>query len=1066
MRISACNTCEIAQAQTTLSISDSSASIYGADVDRVEATAGYEYVRSFAFPYSQTLYVDQAAGDDSNTGLSEASAYATIQKAVTEAAAGTRVLVKDGIYKEQVTFPRSGTASAPIQVLAMQGHSPVISGAKDSASISTLGSGALETKYTDFEVATVAETGFSISNPVSESTDTTVEIDTRAANAANGNRSLVFSYPNASPANKGISVKKTLVTGGATKAEISFSFALSSNFAMVADSRMDILHLIDTANTRVARIVMRQVAAGILVQVLDSTGSTVVYNSQTDAFYLPKGAYTKLTIGYDSANTSAPISFKLNGVAKTTGSQAASLGTAVLSVQMGSIHSTSGSVSYPTATSKIFIDALAITLPTTDAFPGATIAENDFESSISDFSSTSLGSNSIALSTAEHKHGAQSVLYSFAGTSAVNGLSRSITVADNVYVRFFLKLKDFDLNVENSNIATNSSRWNLLTLGEDSTDRVVISLVKHTHGMKLDARVLTPWSSTVSNFYTGYPAEIKNDEWVQVELRFKGNSATGGSELWLRGTSIAGNYDRTQNPDAYAGLDTSGLRINKITLGESVEANSAARPVVNSKLYIDGFRVEPSIPSGLTPNGQSLNLHKTEFLSSDYTNYGTSSPSLMIVTDSVYPEGKIMSRVPDKAVVSPGTFAVENRAIYFRPYDDGPITTKKFSYGVRDTGFLISDKSHIVVAGFNIYGMNHGNQGAVYMAEGAQYNAVINNLLQANAGAGVRIEGAENGTTVTKPGYYNNVIGNHFRDNLLPFGSGIRFDDSGYSVVENNTFESEMGTNISVECFTKNVCRGISIRRNKFLSAGESNIYIAKYVSESAVYSNILRGARSSGYHTMKLGVRGSSGGSGVHIARASDNNIVYNNVIYDVDTAGVSLRAKVRYNKVLNNTIVKFGVKGAGVGIDYAKDDNEAALADTDGNGIPDGQEDVEYNISFNNIVGYSTGTNRCVDLEGYDAYTSVDPKTFDTSNIFDYQLYYNCARVALFNSQSYPEESFAAYVAATLSIGGLQREASSKIFTKTVDLFEAPNTHNYRLLTPRPTGACSLKTTCPWTP
>jgi hypothetical protein len=183
------------------------------------------------------------------------------------------------------------------------------------------------------------------------------------------------------------------------------------------------------------------------------------------------------------------------------------------------------------------------------------------------------------------------------------------------------------------------------------------------------------------------------------------------------------------------------------------------------------------------------------------------------------------------------------------------------------------------------------------------------------------------------------------------------------------------------------------------------------------------------------------------------------------MDTGGVSLRAKTPNNKVFNNTIAKIAGKGVGTGIDFQKDDNEAALPDSNNNGILDGQEDVENNVAFNNIVALTPGTNRCLDLEGYDSNTSTSPVTPDLTNKSDYNLYYQCGRIVLFNSQSYPDSQFATYVAATLSVTGLSRDSNSVLVSSSQTLFVDATNDDYRLQGTR-TGACRLGTNCPWSP
>ncbi|WP_373999214.1 right-handed parallel beta-helix repeat-containing protein [Bdellovibrio bacteriovorus] len=1056
-----------------LTISDTSNAMLGADVAGVHLQKGPANAPMYLFPNSRTLYVDKATGNDANSGTSEAQAFASIQNAVNAATAGTQVLVKNGTYFEQVEFPRSGTAESPIVVKAFGGHEPIVTGANLVSSTSPLSAVPEESTdllTTGFEVSSVAESGLTVTNPTTDA-DASVAIDAVPANAAHGNRSLAFSFPNPSNTNKGVTVRKDFGTSTYTRFFVRFYLSLNSAFSFFEPTkRIDFLMMQNGSTTYVRGYLRKDGSNNRYYIVLLNSANGVLFDGSTVASYVTPGAgYAQLEIGYDTTTPLTPVSFKLNGATQTLANQLDATGHVINQVRMGVIHSSSTSITYPTPGSVVFLDSLKMAQEPVGDFapnwPPRTLTSVDFETDLSAFTAGTAGSNTQSLSTLHKKFGVQSLQMAFAGTSAVNNVTQSIPLTEDVYVRFFMRLEGFDLQDTNSSSTTNTARWNFLTLSEGSTARVSLSLVKTVQGFKFDTRVLTPDVTNISNIYKGYPAEIKNGGWYQVELRFKGNDSTmGGAELWLNAKSIAGNYNRTATPDVYYGLNTSGLRINKVTVGDDGTA-STTRPLNNSKLYVDDYRVSVGAPSGLIPNSQAIQLYTTSFSSSEFSGMGTSYPRIMLVTDLDHPEGKALEMVPDKRVVSAGSFAVSGTTLYFRVPQDTSPTGKTLEYGVRDVGFKIDAKDYIVIEGFNIRGANHSNEGAIFMTEGAQHNWAVGNLIQGNAGAGIRIEGVLSGSTLVKGGHYNNVVKNHFRDNLLGFGSGIRFDNSGYSLIEHNHFESDVGTNISTECEETTACRGFKIRRNNFTSAGESNIYLAKHLSHSEVYGNSMSGARSSSYHTMKNGVRGSSGGSGVHIARASNNVKVYNNVLWDLDTGGVTMRAKVFNNVVFNNTIAKMAAKGSGVGIDFAKDNNEAALPDDNGNGTLDGQEDVENNIAFNNIVSLAPGANRCVDLEGYDSDTASAPITPDSSNLIDYNLYYQCGRVAAFRSQTYTDATFSNFKADTLTYGGLQRDLNSSVFPSAQQLFQDAGTNDFRLV-PSLTGACSIGVNCPWTP
>ena len=90
-----------------IKVSDSSSEISGSASTQRD---------QLAFTASVILYVNDDAPPGGNG--SPAAPFRTIQEAVNQAGPGTQVLVADGIYREAVTFPGSGTAGNWIQVKA------------------------------------------------------------------------------------------------------------------------------------------------------------------------------------------------------------------------------------------------------------------------------------------------------------------------------------------------------------------------------------------------------------------------------------------------------------------------------------------------------------------------------------------------------------------------------------------------------------------------------------------------------------------------------------------------------------------------------------------------------------------------------------------------------------------------------------------------------------------------------------------------------------------------------------------------------------------------------------
>ncbi|HXS81394.1 MAG TPA: right-handed parallel beta-helix repeat-containing protein [Methylomirabilota bacterium] len=82
--------------------------------------------------HAQTFYVDALSGSCSNSGAgTEAQPYCTITAAVTaHKGAGITIMVKPGIYREQVTVPASGASGSPF-VIQAAGPGVVIDGSDD-----------------------------------------------------------------------------------------------------------------------------------------------------------------------------------------------------------------------------------------------------------------------------------------------------------------------------------------------------------------------------------------------------------------------------------------------------------------------------------------------------------------------------------------------------------------------------------------------------------------------------------------------------------------------------------------------------------------------------------------------------------------------------------------------------------------------------------------------------------------------------------------------------------------------------------------------------------------------
>jgi len=85
--------------------------------------------RSDIFPTAAgAVYHVAPTGNDAYSGTSIATAFKTIGKAVSVAQAGNTVLIHNGVYREEITLPRSGNATAPIIIRNAPGEHPIMDG--------------------------------------------------------------------------------------------------------------------------------------------------------------------------------------------------------------------------------------------------------------------------------------------------------------------------------------------------------------------------------------------------------------------------------------------------------------------------------------------------------------------------------------------------------------------------------------------------------------------------------------------------------------------------------------------------------------------------------------------------------------------------------------------------------------------------------------------------------------------------------------------------------------------------------------------------------------------------
>lgn len=91
---------------------------------------------AFQVPRVDDLWVNVNGGNDNNNGLTQPTAFRTIQKAASLAGPGTRVHILPGVYRETVQPALSGSAAEPVRYIAEDGPgTAIIRGSEPSSSL-------------------------------------------------------------------------------------------------------------------------------------------------------------------------------------------------------------------------------------------------------------------------------------------------------------------------------------------------------------------------------------------------------------------------------------------------------------------------------------------------------------------------------------------------------------------------------------------------------------------------------------------------------------------------------------------------------------------------------------------------------------------------------------------------------------------------------------------------------------------------------------------------------------------------------------------------------------------
>lgn len=1064
--LSEASTGSIANETATMTITDSDSGLFGADVNSLNQITGPTHAPEYKFTSQNTLIVDPAG---------VGGAHTTIQSAVNAATPGTQILINTGFYPETVSLASLGDSNEdPIIIKANVGQTPVISGADEvsSSSIFNLNTDGEESgNYIEgFESGSLG--GFA----ATVSAGNTALVVEDGANSYLGTHAVQLAF--------GGTTSQAMVYdsfsdwgrfgSGGNEYHARVMFKLNSTFALEASLTKGLVVFrtetngVGATSQFTAKIFPTADPDVFTINFLH--GTTILAGSAN----ISRDSWVRLEVYYKKSSGADGIArMNINGtnvvnVTNHTFAQAHDR------YRIGSSANAGSTVAIPVAGSLIYFDNHRI--EETDLIPAPvdavtqTIYEDGFETNLAAYTSSASGGNGSTISSSSYWDGANAVRMTFSGSSAHNSLKKSFTPTSNdIYARVAFRLNSaFDLSDDATKVSSPGStneitkELDLMSLSDSNGDikRLKVSLLKRAGKYFIVGKILSikdesesflSWAvdGDIQNYlliYKGHGGEIKKDIWNTIELRYAGDRvAEGGVELWLNGVSIASNINRSSQK--YDGLSTKDLIVDTVELGSGADNNTGVSlavsmqtnaPTNGSMIDFDGLKITVGAPSGFMASGVSPRFYQYSYSA---PGVNEADPATVIIGDDV------LSPVAEIGAVAPGTFYVDtlNRKVIFRLDNDATLSGQKVYSGRRHYVFNIQNSANIVLQNLKIQGGNNEERGCFHMATSVGIK-IIGNTVKGCNGAAVRVQDIWNAASRSSDIL---ISGNNFVENGKVFGGGVRLDQMGDIKILNNYFSSSIGNGVDVACaytdggnsnLTTNFCKNIIIARNVFAESIESAIYLTSNIYNSRIYSNIISGARESGYAIQTTnGVWRSSGGSGLHIARGGHDNYIYNNLIHTVDRAAIALRAAAIDNIIFNNTTAESGnyVFTSGSSVDFQRDYNEANGAHND---------PTKNNKSYNNIYSYTYSSNACVDLEGYNAGSvpagSAIPNGVDVDNMSDHNIFYNCARLGKYNSTSYTD--LVTFVTATTSGSTYAaREGNSQVYSGT--LFTDASNRNY---------------------
>jgi hypothetical protein len=1057
-------------ASATMTITDTDAPFFGADINGVGVLVGNLVAPVYSFTTTNTVTVDGTGGGN----------YTTIQDAINAAVPGTKILVNNGFYPETISLNALGSATGnPIVIKATPGHTPYISAAN------IISHGSLTNDNTDGQESGAHTFGFEAG--ALDGFSTYEELNNSITNVATagsfyqGSRAVQMNFGGDRAQAMIWSTFPNMdnINGGEYRAR--FMFKLNAAFDLDGStSRGMTLMRVERETNTASRVNIKFFPTGVAGQFRLRLQKN---NSNTAATTLiNRNAWIKIDFYYKKATTVSSndgiLKMFVNDV-DLGGDTAYNLTDEHNRFRLGSIVSTyvvgppevincpvstSTSNACVAAGSTINFDAIRIeegsSVPTTIADENVrTIYENGFETNLADFAATTAGSNVASIITsASGDSGTKTVRMQFAGTSANNSLSKTFTDASNdIYARVYFKLNSTFLLLEDSvdvasPIATSEKvkQFDLLTLsGAGGTaGRLKVSVLKRGYRLFLVGKIIEAkdpsniplsWSSEldIANYlqiYKGRSNEVARNQFNQLEIRYKGNQINGaGVEIWLNGVSIASNIDRSTNK--YAGISTDGLTVDTVQIGTSSDVNTGGSPAVTmqttppssaSEIEFDALKVVTGGPAGHSPTGVSPLIY-----SYDYTTPGAgeSIPQSMLVdTTKLHP-------VPSLEQLTSGAFYVNTykNKVYFRLPIDGLLATQTILSGRRNSIFNITDSNNIVIDGMTVMAGNNENFGCINIVNSKKIN-LLNNVARACTGPGIKVADTWNATSRSSDVL---ISANTIEVSGNVNNAAISLNHMGGAKIENNFIFQNEGPSLGIKCTYDNAgsfnlvstfCNGFQVLRNYFIESGSTGIELSGNVRNARVHSNVIAQTKDSGYMIQTTnGAWTKNGGAGIEVSRGSNHNYIYNNLIYLIDRASLLFHGAAVNNYTFNNTLAEGGtyIGSTDASLEFKQDTSEPNV---------DHNDPTKNNFNYNNVLSITYHENPCVNFQGYGV-------SEDENNMSDNNLFYSCAKVGKYNSVTY---STLAAMITGMGSGYPLRESHSE---EVSGAFYDPNRYDFAL-------------------